>query len=374
MAWDGAGGLILRSQTPHELVRPSAFINFFQAMTTFPALRLWQISAAVIALFVASFATAQTPLDPPVKPTVNGKFVGNGKNAAIKFVAVEEHEPFGDREAITLVFTEKDPAKSKKPSFDAMFGELGSALKLSVDHDGKIFGCEVAHSAHSKQGFTSLGVIKMVEFKLAGGNVSGHVSTGKELDTFGEKWEVDLKFATPLPAKLRATAGTPGANPPAPKPITGEPGEPQKQEPKPAAGPLIAVGKLPLPKDAAGVDFKATVQQIHFSSPRRVDAVTKEFAASLKQQGWKDGTGSLIGKQNAILKREQGDARLTIMIQPAAAGSVVKIFTEGLDWSGADNATPSASKKATDTPDVDDIEAQVDKALKDALKNLPKEL
>jgi hypothetical protein len=250
--------------------------------------RLWQISAAAIALFVAGSATAQTPakLDPPVKPTVTGKFVGNGKNAATKFVIVEEHEPFGDREAITLLFTEKDPAKSKKPSFDAMFGELGSALKLSVDYDGKIFGCEVAHSAHSKQGFTSLGIIKMVEFKIAGGNVSGHVSTGKELDTFGEKWDVDLTFAAPLPAKLRNTSA------PAPKPVAGSPDKPadsEKDEPAPkhAAGSLIAARKLPLPKDAADVDFKAAVEQIHFSTPRSVAAVTKEFSASLKQQGWK---------------------------------------------------------------------------------------
>jgi hypothetical protein len=345
-------------------------------MTTFPVLQLWRFSAALIALFAAGFATAQTPakLDPPVKPSVTGKFVGNGKNAATKFVVVEEHEPFGDKEAITLVFTEKDPAKSKKPSFDAMFGELGSALKLSVDHDGKIFGCEVAHSAHSKQGFTSLGIIKMVEFKIAGGNVSGHVSTGKELDTFGEKWEVDLKFAVPLPEKLRTTQTKPGANPPTSKPIAGETVEAEKPNPKPAAGPLIAARKLPLPKDAADVDFKELVQQIHFSTPRKVDAVAKELSASLKQQGWKDGTGSVMGKQNAILKREQGDAKLTIMIQPAAAGSTVKVFTEGLDWSGGGGATPPTSRKAAEEPSIDDIEAEVNKALKDALKNLPKDL
>lgn len=36
-----------------------------------------------------------------------------------------------------------------------------------------------------------------------------------------------------------------------------------------------------------------------------------------------------MGKRNAILHREQGGAKLTIMIQPSGAGSVVKIFTEG---------------------------------------------
>ena len=45
-----------------------------------------------------------------------------------------------------------------------------------------------------------------------------------------------------------------------------------------------------------------------------VEAVTKEFSANLKQQGWNDGKGGLMGKRNAILHREQGGAKLTIMI------------------------------------------------------------
>ena len=63
-------------------------------MKTFPSLRFWQLSAALIALSFADFATAQAPanaapgdtkLDAPVKPTVTGKFVGNGKDAALEF-------------------------------------------------------------------------------------------------------------------------------------------------------------------------------------------------------------------------------------------------------------------------------------------------
>ena len=307
------------------------------SMNTFPFLRFWQISATLLALTLADFATAQTPAnsgtgdarpDAPVKPTVTGKFLGNGKNAAIKFVLVEEEEAFGDKDAVKLIFTEKDPAKSKKPSFDAMFGDLGSALVLSVDLDGKIFGCQVAHSAHKKQGFTSVGRIKMAEFKIAGGNVTGHVTTGEELDTFREKWEVDMTFSAPMPAKAhKAPAATP-------KQPVAETDVPVKKERKAAAGPLIPARKLPLPKDATDVEFKQIVNLIQFNSARSVEVVTKEFSANLKQQGWKDGAGSLNGKQNAILKRVQGDAKLTIMIQPATTGSVVKIFTEGLDWSG----------------------------------------
>lgn len=325
---------------------------------------------ALFALCFAGLGTAQTPakLDPPVKPVVTGKFIGNGKNAVLKFVTVEEQEPFGGKEAIALVFTEKDPSKSKKPSFDATFGKLGSALNLSVDYDGGIFGCEVAHSAHSKQGFSSLGRIKMAEFKIAGGNVTGHVSTGGELDAFGEKWEVDLTFAAPLPEKLRGAPAAP------PKPLAGDPAPPETKEPKASAGPAISARKLPIPKDATAVEFKELVNLIEFSSTQPVAAVTNELSASLKQQGWKDAAGSLVGKTNSTLKREQGDAKLTIMIQPAAAGSVVKIFTEGLDWSGGDDAPPSPPGKAAKDAesDADDIEAEVQKQLDEALKNLPK--
>ena len=310
-------------------------------------------------------------LDPPVKATVTGKFVGDGKAAQIKFVSVEEHEPFNDKEALTLIFSEKDPATARKPSFDAMFGKLGSALMLNVHRvDGGIFGCQVAHSAHSKQGFTSLGQIHMVEFEVAGGNVTGHVSTGGVLDTFGQKWEVDMKFAAPLPEKLR---NAPVA---VEKPAATQPRESSKKEPKAPAGPMIAARKLALPKDATDVQYKDLVKHIQFSSAQNVAAVAGDFSAKLKQQGWKESGRDLMGKPNAILKRELGDAKLTIMIQPAAAGSVVKIFTEGLDWSGGDEGNPAARKKAGDDDDDEgtDIEQDVQKLLKDALKKLPKGL
>ncbi len=341
------------------------------AMTTLPSFRFRTNSAALLALSIFSIADAQTParLDPPVKPTVSGKFIGNGKSAAIKFVIVEERDPFSDQEAVRLIFSEKDPASVKKPSFDAPFGKLGSALVLSVHHDGGIFGCEVSHSAHEKRGFSSVGEIKMAEFKIAGGNVTGHVVTGKELDAFGEKWEVDLTFAAPLPEKLR--------NPPAAalKPVADAPGKApklDKKAAKPATGPPIAARKLALPGDATDVEFKQIVNQIQFSSARPVDVVAKEFSANLKKQGWKDGAGSLMGKKSAILMREQGAAKLTIMVQPAPSGSVVKMFTEGLDWSGGDDAPPSAIQKSTGDSTADDIEAQVRKRINDALKNLPK--
>lgn len=337
-------------------------------MTTLRSFCFPQIAAALLALCTfAGLAFAQEPakLDPPVKPTVTGKFTGNGKPAAIKYVLVGETERFSDKDAISLIFTEKDPATSKRPEFDAMFSKLGSALILKVFRDdGGIFGCQVMHSAHQKQGFSSVGSIKIEDFKLAGGNVSGRVTTGKELDAFGEKWEVDLTFAAPLPPALR------NPSPATPKPVATKP---ETKEPEKPVGPMMAAAKLPLPKDATDLEYKAVVKQIQFASARPVAAVTKEMQASLKQQGWKESAGNLVNPKNAILKYEQGPSKLTIMIQPATAGTTVKMFTENLDWTDA--PTTVKAVKPADTKSVEDAvkdaDAEAQKAIKDALKGLP---
>ena len=140
------------------------------------------------------------PLDPPVQPTVKGTFTGNGKNAELKFISVVKHEEFNDKRAVTIIMTEKDHTKDPKASINAAFGKHGSALILSVDETGGIFGCEVAHAVHQKSPFSSLGQISMVEFDFLKGNAKGHVQTPGELDFFEQKWSADLTFAAPVPA------------------------------------------------------------------------------------------------------------------------------------------------------------------------------
>ena len=102
-------------------------------MTPFPSLRSWKIPAALTALLVAGLANAQSPskLDPPVKPTVTGKFTGNGKNAAIKFITVEEHEPFSDKEAIT-------ETTNYTPDFALVSGARYQLLVWASDSGGQI--------------------------------------------------------------------------------------------------------------------------------------------------------------------------------------------------------------------------------------------
>lgn len=316
----------------------------------------FQITTATLALLAGSALRAQSA-DPA---TVSGTFLGDRKDGKIAHLVVQTREPFSDQAAIRLVFTEKDPSSSKKPDFDAGFKKLGSALILSVHRDGGIFGCEVAHTAHEKSPFSALGEIKMEDFQVTDTTVSGRVTTGGELDAFGQKWNVDLKFTAPLPKGAFAEEEA--------KPMTKE--EPTEEPAKPA-GPKLAVSKLPLPASALDVEYKAVVGHITFRSDASVSEVAGEFSAKLKEQGWKDGAGSLMGKTNAILKRELDGANLTIMVQPAASGCNVKVFTEGLDWSDAPKSGTAAAPAAAAPTDAAGIEAEVQKKLQEALKGLP---
>jgi len=300
----------------------------------------------------------------PDKPVVEGKFLGDGKDGKIKYLVVQAREPFSDKAAIQLVFTEKDPSNSKKPEWDAMFKKLGSSLSISTFKDGGIFGCEVAHTSHEKSPFTALGEIEMKDFKVTESHVSGRLLTPGVLDAFGQKWDVDLTFSAPLPKGAFVMAAAPE---PKEKPMKADKDE-DAEPVTAAAGPKIPVGDLPLPAGAQDVEYKQLVGHISFRSDDSVSTVAQDFSAKLKQQGWKDVPGSLMGRTNAILKRKLGDADLTIMVQPAGKGCTVKVFTEGLDWS----KTPAAgAAKPAKADAADDIEAEANRLINDALKQIP---
>src|SRR5207237_2621221 len=133
-----------------------------------------------------------------VKPSVTGVFKGNGKEAKLAYVSAHWREPFGDKPSMDLVFTEKDHSKDKNPDLNAAFGRFGSALIISVNDDGEIFGCQVVHSAHQKQGFSSVGSINTNDFTSENGKVEGELTTDGQVDTFGETWEVKIKCVAPL--------------------------------------------------------------------------------------------------------------------------------------------------------------------------------
>ncbi len=138
----------------------------------------------------------------PVKPTVSGTFKVHGTSAKLAYVSAHAREPFAGQSAIQLVFTEQDHSKNKEPGLMAGFREFGNALIISLHEDGKIFGCEVAHS---KKTFSAVGRIKTDAFDLGDGQISGRITTDGEAEVFDKTWEVDIKFAAPFTATAPPT-------------------------------------------------------------------------------------------------------------------------------------------------------------------------
>jgi len=303
-----------------------------------------------VALLKAGESPASTVVKKPgpaanVPPTVSGVFKGNGKEAKIAFVSARWGEPFSGKPGIVLVFSEKDQSKVKKPDFDAAFGKLGSALVISLHEDGQIYGCQVAHSAHQKSGFSSIGNIEASDFTFADGKVEGELSTNGQVDTFGETWKVKLKFVAPLgeiPKEFQAPETKKEEKPP----TTESPRKPaakdaddddddEDDDDAPAthskAGGLN-VKELALTKDATNVEYKNVVEHVLFKSKGDVKSVCAELTANLKAQGWTNDGADMIQPQSSILKRKRGGATLTIFVKPGSGGSQVQMFTEGLSW------------------------------------------
>jgi hypothetical protein len=151
-------------------------------------------SALALTLAVITAATLYA-----AESSVSGTFIGDGKPAKLAFVSARKGEPLSDKETTVFVFTEKDHSKEKRPDIKAGFGDFGSALIITINSEGKIVGCEVAHKAHKKSPFSSLGNVNASDYKVEGGKVSGKIATEGKVEAFGQTWETNLTFQTKAP-------------------------------------------------------------------------------------------------------------------------------------------------------------------------------
>ena len=130
---------------------------------------------------------------------IEGTFTGNGTPAKLAYITASKGEPFSGKPTIQIIMTEKDHSKAKNPSIKAGFGDFGSALIITLHPDGKIIGCEVAHQAHARKPFSSIGKISTKDFKIADGVITSKLSTEGEQEFFKQKWEVKLAFKVKAP-------------------------------------------------------------------------------------------------------------------------------------------------------------------------------
>jgi hypothetical protein len=187
------------------------------------------------------------------------------------------------------------------------------------------------HNAMKNKGFSSSGSIEATPFTYENGKVEGEITTNGAVDTFGEKWEVKLKFAVPLgeiPKEYQVAEEKPAANP------SRESNEDDAAVTKANEKPVAQFkGKdVALTKDATEINYAGLVGQIDFKSKLPVKAACADLAKNLKAQGWNKDDDDLITPASSILKRKKGSAELTIFVKPDAGGSQIKMMTEGLAW------------------------------------------
>lgn len=155
---------------------------------------------AYIALVTIVITTALLSPVASAQSKVSGTFNGNDKPATLTQVTAHKGEASG-QPVIILVFSSKDQAGDAKADFDALFGKFGDAIVAKVTPDGKVLSADLVHSNLDAPGgsIQTSGVLKMLDYKLAGGQVSGHLTSGGSHEFHDLKWEVDVTFETKAP-------------------------------------------------------------------------------------------------------------------------------------------------------------------------------
>ena len=153
--------------------------------------------AALAALAACSRdAAAQRPA---ADPSVAGAYVADGKAAVLTEVTAHKHEPFNGRAVCELVFSTRSQGGSSDPALDALFGKFGDALVARIENDGTVTGVDVIHSGMGSGSVSMSGPIKTVGYRIAGGRVSGRLTSGGAVEVFGHKVSIDLRFAARAP-------------------------------------------------------------------------------------------------------------------------------------------------------------------------------
>ena len=130
-----------------------------------------------------------------------GVFTVNGKPAALTQVTASKGEPESGKPVTVLVFTTKSQGGDPKAAFNALFDKYGNAIVAKVFADGKVYSVDLVHtSLDSPNGTLQVfGVLTIEDFSMAGGDISGRLTSGGVHEARNDKWDVDITFKTKAP-------------------------------------------------------------------------------------------------------------------------------------------------------------------------------
>jgi hypothetical protein len=138
---------------------------------------------------------------PPGAP-VSGAYIANGKPAVLTDVSIHPDDPVDGKPVHAFVFTVLPQAGDADLISDAHQGKLGDAIIIRVQDDGAIAGADLDHHGLvESNGYAStVGVLSIDNYRVSGGEISGHVTSGGPSDSSsGQMINVDLTFHTKAP-------------------------------------------------------------------------------------------------------------------------------------------------------------------------------
>jgi len=381
-------------------LRSILFLAVLTVISTLPATALPADEAA---------PPKKTPSEKPATPakdTVEGTLTINEVSVKLTHIVIYEAKFFDELRINVFASSEPIPLEKltdslKKDGTDDDFFLFEPNVKLTFDEKGKLasFNAWADNTTVARSGGDDL----TGKIETKDGRVTGSASNkSKEDDTF--KCDFDIKFSGNLmkapkiedkPKSGKSGSGKStkkkssslldflgGSKPKSDddKPSAKDDDEDSDEEEmkeeeedddddedespkkKKSSDKSPNVYDLPLPKDAKNVEYKKIVNMVDFKSATGVEDLADFIVKGLEKQGWSSENDSdLITPNSCIIKREQGDAELTIFVKPDGQGSKVTIMSEGLSWEkkkkpAEEKSAPS--KKAPQKTDDDSAESE----------------
>jgi hypothetical protein len=127
--------------------------------------------------------------------------VGAWAQAVLPGVFTVNGKPESGKPVTVLVFTTKSQGADPKAAFNALFNKYENAIVAKVFADGKVYSVDPVHtSLDSPNGTLQVfGVLTIEDFSMAGGDISGRLTTGGVHEARNDKWDVDITFKTKAP-------------------------------------------------------------------------------------------------------------------------------------------------------------------------------